>query len=196
MAADVLRCLGYSEGTIKKGTTACLRVLDEDQKRVTTLKTSQGGVPAITVISESGLYALTMRAQKRRPEVKGFQDYVTREVLPSIRKTGSYVTGQPSLVENPKTDPLELAEVQKVVPGKPPLAQAISGSGMAQNRCGTRSGPSRRYGTGHRAFLHCRGCVRRRIPRASLGCRYSPTPILSLPQRRLAPPQPISYQIS
>lgn len=42
----------------------------------------------LTVISESGLYKLIMRSDK--PQAKPFQDWVTREVLPSIRKTGSY----------------------------------------------------------------------------------------------------------
>lgn len=41
-----------------------------------------------SVISESGLYKRIMRSDK--PEAKAFQDWVTREVLPSIRKTGSY----------------------------------------------------------------------------------------------------------
>lgn len=62
------------------------------------------------VISESGLYKLVMRSDK--PQAKAFQDWVTREVLPSIRKTGAYVTGQPSLAENPKMSALDLAEAQ------------------------------------------------------------------------------------
>lgn len=98
VASDVLRCLGYGSGTIEKGTTATLRVLDADQKKVTPLKTLQGAQNTpITVISESGLYALTMRAQKRRPEVVKFQDWVTKEVLPSIRKTGPFVQREEKL---------------------------------------------------------------------------------------------------
>lgn len=41
-----------------------------------------------------------------------FQDWVTKEVLPSIRKTGSFVTGQPSLVENPQMSALEVMMAQ------------------------------------------------------------------------------------
>lgn len=40
------------------------------------------------LISESGLYKLIMHSD--RPEARGFQNWVTREVLPTIRKTGSY----------------------------------------------------------------------------------------------------------
>jgi len=45
------------------------------------------GKPMI-LISEPGLYALINRSDK--PEARAFQDWVNGEVLPSIRKTGSY----------------------------------------------------------------------------------------------------------
>ena len=48
------------------------------------------------LISESGLYALIMRSNK--PEAKVFRKWVTSEVLPSIRKTGSYSVVQPQPV--------------------------------------------------------------------------------------------------
>ena len=46
-------------------------------------------------VSESGLYSLILRS--RKPVAKPFQKWVTKEVLPSIRKTGSY-----SLTEQPE----------------------------------------------------------------------------------------------
>lgn len=52
----------------------------------------------VNFISESGLYKLIMRSDK--PEAKKFQDWVTRDVLPSIRKTGTYSlqgTGLPAM---------------------------------------------------------------------------------------------------
>ena len=39
-------------------------------------------------ISESGLYTLILRSNK--PEAKKFKRWITHEVIPSIRKTGSY----------------------------------------------------------------------------------------------------------
>ncbi|WP_228384636.1 BRO family protein [Rhodocyclus gracilis] len=60
--------------------------LDQEQ-----LHSSRGG--PTNIISESGLYKLIMRSDKAT--AKPFQDFVTKEVLPSIRKTGAYVTGQP-----------------------------------------------------------------------------------------------------
>lgn len=49
------------------------------------------GCGPMNLVSESGLYKLVMRSDK--PQAKDFQNWVTREVLPSIRKTGAYVTG-------------------------------------------------------------------------------------------------------
>jgi prophage antirepressor-like protein len=46
----------------------------------------------MTLVSEGGLYKLIMRSDK--PAAHVFQDWVTCEVLPSIRKDGGYVMGQ------------------------------------------------------------------------------------------------------
>lgn len=48
---------------------------------------TSGGLQKGTLISESGLFKLIMRAHPdRRPHVREFQDWVTRVVLPAIRK--------------------------------------------------------------------------------------------------------------
>lgn len=51
------------------------------------------GAPYVSLISESGLYSLILRS--RKPEAKAFKKWVTREVLPSIRKTGGYIVARP-----------------------------------------------------------------------------------------------------
>jgi len=62
-----------------------------NSKGVATTDTlTNGGVQALDFISESNLYKLTF--QSRKPEAEKFADWVTTEVLPSIRKTGSYST--------------------------------------------------------------------------------------------------------
>jgi prophage antirepressor-like protein len=48
----------------------------------------------MSIISESGVYRLVMRVQTKNPQARAFQDWVTRVVLPSIRKTGGYIAGQ------------------------------------------------------------------------------------------------------
>ncbi|MCB8909008.1 phage antirepressor KilAC domain-containing protein [Rhodococcus rhodochrous] len=66
-----------------------LTSLDEDEKGVHTLDTP-GGPQSFGIISESGLYSLILRS--RKPEAKAIKKWITSEVLPSIRKTGSYGT--------------------------------------------------------------------------------------------------------
>ncbi len=46
----------------------------------------------MALVSESGLYKLIMRSNK--PEARAFQDWVTRVVLPAIRKDGAYIQGE------------------------------------------------------------------------------------------------------
>lgn len=72
-------------------TVEATRRLDEDEKGLTNIQTL-GGNQSMTVINESGLYALIFRSNK--PEAKQFSRWVRREVLPSIRKHGLYLTGK------------------------------------------------------------------------------------------------------
>lgn len=48
-------------------------------------------------LTESGLYMLLMRSDK--VDAKPFQKWVTKEVLPSIRKNGGYIVGQENLTD-------------------------------------------------------------------------------------------------
>lgn len=61
--------------------------LDEDEKGVVTTDTL-GGAQEMSIINESGLYNLIFTS--RKPEARRFRKWVTAEVLPAIRKTGSY----------------------------------------------------------------------------------------------------------
>jgi len=90
VAADVCRCLGLD---LTKGTHKHLGRLGDDEKRIITHAHVVGlrGAGA-TAVSESGLYKLIMRSDK--PEARQFQDWVTREVLPAIRKTGGYLLNE------------------------------------------------------------------------------------------------------
>lgn len=66
--------------------------LDEDEKGVRPLDTP-GGVQSVTIVNESGMYQVVLRSDK--PEAKQFRWWVTHEVLPSIRRTGSYAVETP-----------------------------------------------------------------------------------------------------
>lgn len=60
-----------------------------DEKGVSSIDTlTKGGIQPLIYISEKNLYKVIMRSDK--PQAEPFQDWVCGEVLPSIRKTGSY----------------------------------------------------------------------------------------------------------
>ena len=69
--------------------------LEEDEVSSTHLTDSLGRQQDMTIINESGLYNVILRSDK--PEARPFRKWVTAEVLPSIRKTGGYISGQDSL---------------------------------------------------------------------------------------------------
>ena len=79
---DVAKALGFANPRDAIAT----HVFDED-KGVDTIDTL-GGKQSMTVINESGIYALVFGS--RLESAKRFKHWVTSEVLPSIRKTGSY----------------------------------------------------------------------------------------------------------
>lgn len=83
-----------------------ISTLDEDDVGVSIIETA-GGSQEMTIVSESGLYSLVFKS--RKPEARAFQKWVTKEVLPSIRKTGSY-----SIYTIERTDRLieKLSELQ------------------------------------------------------------------------------------
>lgn len=66
----------------------------------------RGKANSVKMVSESGLFKLISRSDKEA--AKPFQDWVTRDVLPSIRKSGGYVLGQ----EDAKTPEEKLAVLQ------------------------------------------------------------------------------------
>lgn len=75
-----------------------LALLDADEKGVQTVDTP-GGPQEVAIFNEPGLYSLIFRS--RKPEARDFRRWVTHEVLPTLRKTGSYsvpTTAAPTMV--------------------------------------------------------------------------------------------------
>lgn len=79
---DVAQALGYSNTA-----DAILKHVDEEDKGVAKCDTL-GGAQNLTVINESGVYALVFGSKLE--SAKKFKHWITSEVLPQIRKTGSY----------------------------------------------------------------------------------------------------------
>lgn len=61
--------------------------LDDDEKLRSVIPTP-GQTRKVILVNESGLYHLIF--QSRKPEAKAFRKWVTSEVLPELRRTGSY----------------------------------------------------------------------------------------------------------
>ena len=65
---------------------------------VTTDTLTNGGTQKMTFIDESNLYKVIF--QSRKESAERFTDWVTSEVLPSIRKNGGYISGQETLSDD------------------------------------------------------------------------------------------------
>ncbi len=88
--ADVCKILDI------KNARDCKTRLNQDGV-VTTDTLTKGGKQQMTFINESNLYKVIF--QSRKPEAEKFTEWVTNEVLPSIRKNGMYATDE--LLDNP-----------------------------------------------------------------------------------------------
>jgi prophage antirepressor-like protein len=84
VAKDVMEILeiGYQAHALRK--------LDETEIKGVILQGDRGN-REFAAVSESGLYTLIFESKK--PQAKKFRTWVSSEVLPSIRKTGSYSVG-------------------------------------------------------------------------------------------------------
>lgn len=95
-----------------------LERLDDDEKGVNSIHTP-GGTQEMTTVNELGLYALVLGS--RKAEAKRFKRWVTHEVLPAIRKTGSYAVSAmaalPAPTQDRVTSLLLIGEAVAKVPG-------------------------------------------------------------------------------
>lgn len=80
---DVAEKLGYTNPQ-----KAIRDHVDDEDKRGERIVHPSGGAQETIVINESGVYALVFGS--KLPTAKKFKHWVTSEVLPAIRKTGSY----------------------------------------------------------------------------------------------------------
>ena len=92
---DVADVLGY-----KNGSRDINRHVDEEDRQ--NYRNGTFGNRGVTIINESGLYALIFGSKLE--SAKKFKRWVTNEVLPQIRKTGSYNA-------NDRDERLELAKI-------------------------------------------------------------------------------------
>ncbi len=82
VAKDICDVLGFTNPTM------ALKKLPKDNLNLIEVHDASGRLRLSNIINEPGMYMLVLRSDK--PQAKEFQYWVTHEVLPSIRKTGSY----------------------------------------------------------------------------------------------------------
>lgn len=82
VAKDVCDCLEINNSR------QALSRLDDDEKNSVILNDGTAGNPEKSIVNEYGLYSLVLSS--RKPEAKEFKRWITHEVLPALRKTGSY----------------------------------------------------------------------------------------------------------
>lgn len=94
---DIAEILGY-----ERPTKAIQDHVDEEDKLMSQIRTS-GQNRNMVVINESGLYSLILSS--KLPNAKKFKHWVTKEVLPTIRKHGAYLTDQKAydITHNPNS---------------------------------------------------------------------------------------------
>ncbi|WP_299514931.1 phage antirepressor [uncultured Rummeliibacillus sp.] len=92
---DVATVLGY------KDTVNALKSHVEKEDKLGWQITTSGQKRKVTIINESGMYSLVLSSKLE--SAKRFKRWVTSEVLPSIRKHGSYLT--PETLEQTMQDP-------------------------------------------------------------------------------------------
>jgi len=89
------------------------------------------GNPNMTVVNEPGLYTLILSS--RKPEAKAFKRWITHEVIPTIRKTGGYMTD--SLLERIQKEPAVIVEfAQALILEKNRKSRSASSSSFFSGR--------------------------------------------------------------
>lgn len=102
VAADVCRALNIAQ------VTNTIRRLDDDEKALISVKGISRGNDQVSIVNESGLYSLILGS--RKAEAKFFKRWITHEVIPSLRKTGSYSVASQKPDSYMIPDPVERAK--------------------------------------------------------------------------------------
>lgn len=103
VAADAALILGISN------VHSSLALLDDDERGIHSMETPSG-LQSVSVVNEPGLYSLILRS--RKAEAKTFKRWITHDVLPAIRKTGSYAIAPRHEIPQTFAAALELAAKQ------------------------------------------------------------------------------------
>lgn len=127
VSADVLTVLDLNRSSVA--------TLDDDERGVHSVDTPSGA-QQMSVLNEPGLYSLILRS--RKPEAKPFKRWITHEVLPAVRKTGSY--GQTNVDQIPRA-----TLAQMILDSEAEKAAAIEQRDAAETLAAEREIPARAW---------------------------------------------------
>jgi prophage antirepressor-like protein len=125
VVADVCRILGRTHPS------EATKLLNEDEVRVVKTRSLAEGTPEsagqmgsprrgnpnVNVVSESGLYRLIMRSDKGR--ARPFQDWITRELLPSVRRGDAAFGAARERMAETFAEALDLGDVSPIPEPEP-----------------------------------------------------------------------------
>ena len=97
---DVGKCLELTDSAIrmaisKMNKNQVIKLTNSDVKDIDFRKLNNRGENFLT---ESGVYKLAFKSNKK--EAENFTDWIADEVLPSIRKTGNYISNNAPMISN------------------------------------------------------------------------------------------------
>ena len=113
VAADVCAVL-----EIGNPSQALSRLDDDEKTLVANEGHGQREAPTMNAINESGLYSLILGS--RKPSARAFKRWVTHEVLPAIRRTGSYALPGAVALSQPQQPP-RAPQLPNLPPSAPPI---------------------------------------------------------------------------
>jgi prophage antirepressor-like protein len=112
IVTDIAKVLG------RAGVSRLSKGLADDEKGLSVVQTP-GGPQKLGYVTEAGLYRILMRSNS--PNARAFQDWLARDVLPEIRKSGVY-----AMAEEKLNDPnLSLNQLDALIDRMMVLMQAI-----------------------------------------------------------------------
>ncbi|MFD8919424.1 Bro-N domain-containing protein [Streptomyces sp. NPDC059569] len=105
VASDVCSVLDVQSGR-------ALARLDEDEKGLRSTQTP-GGQQMLSYVNEPGLYSLVLGS--RKPQAKAFKRWITHEVIPALRKHGSYSAAPKPLEITAAAGPVSYREQAEIL---------------------------------------------------------------------------------
>lgn len=159
VAADVCAILGL------ENTALAMRRLRDVEKNTLIFRKGIAGNPAMRCVNEPGLYRLIFRSNK--PAALAFQDWLYTDVLPALRRTGTYtIPGAPAALTPMGQLPPPAPRVREHAEVSPHLLAVFcllrdQDEWLTNHEIAQRTGIARRTARAHTRYLLQVGMIER-----------------------------------